>query len=83
MAAIGGFFGLRIFYFWIVEMLDNQMLSIRVFLFFQALDLVFLGLILWIFRAREWPQFFTMNLSDLRNNFITEVSWFHYKDTEN
>ena len=74
MAAIGGFFGLRIFYFCIIEMLDNQVLSIRVFLFFQVLDLVFLGSILWIFRAREWPQFFTMNFSDLHNSFISDVS---------
>jgi len=34
MATIGAFFGLRIFYFWIIEMLDNQVFSIRVFLFF-------------------------------------------------
>ena len=74
MAAIGGFFGLRIFYFWIIEMLDNQVLSIRVFLFFQVLDLVFLGSIVWIFRAREWPQFFTIDFSDLHNSFISDVS---------
>ena len=43
---------MRIFYYCMVEYMDDQVLSTRMYLLVQGLDIVFLGGMLGIFRSR-------------------------------
>ena len=67
MACIVGYFGFKVFYHGVVEFLDDQSLSAKAALLIQCTDVLFLGGTLLIFRARDWPMFFSVGLNEIAN----------------
>lgn len=64
-----GYFGFKIVYYAIVEYLNNESLSADVYLFIQSFDLLFLGGVLFTFRSRDWPPFYSVGINEFSQRY--------------
>ena len=67
MFIIVGYFAFKIVYYGIVQSVEDDILSMRFGTAVQAFDLLFFGGMLFIFRSRRWPPFFTIGMNELQN----------------
>mmetsp|Transcript_21747 Transcript_21747/g.20866 ORF Transcript_21747/g.20866 Transcript_21747/m.20866 type:complete len:378 (+) Transcript_21747:443-1576(+) len=68
-----GYYLLKVVLYMIFAISKNQIANWKFAAFVSAMDFVFFGGILLVFRPRVWPQFYTLNLNELQNNLAGEA----------
>jgi hypothetical protein len=51
--------------FGIIMLIGDEVVAVRFHTVMQAFDLIWLGGILFIYRPRVWPSFFTVGIADI------------------
>jgi hypothetical protein len=60
-----GYFLVKVTYYGIIQFIGNPALSVRFVAFMQVLEFAFLVSILFIFRPRALPAFYTLSLNEI------------------
>ncbi len=61
------FFVLKILFYGIIQFLSDSVLSVRCAISIECFDLFIFAGTLFIHRPRNWPEFFSLGLSDISN----------------
>ena len=68
-----GYFLMKVVVYMTFAISKNQIANWKFAAFVSSLDFIFFGGILFVFRPRVWPQFYTLNLNELQNNMVNEA----------
>lgn len=64
---MAGYFLLKVVFYTMVMFLDNDIVLLKMSASVSTLDLLFFGGMLFLFRPRVWPSFFTLGINELQN----------------
>lgn len=64
---MAGYLLLKVVFYTMVMVLDNDIVNLKMSASISTLDLLFYGSMLFLFRPRMWPSFFALGINELQN----------------